>query len=195
MIAVAISAGVGIVLGLVGGYYGGWIDGVLMRIIDILLAFPGILLALAIVSVLGISLTNLMIAVGIGGVPSFARLVRGSTLTVKENLYVTVARSVGADDGLIIFRHILPNVASPIIVYATLRIAFAIIATSSLSYLGLGAKPPTPEWGVMLSDGREFMRVAPWVTTFPGLAILVSVMGINLLGDGLRDALDPRLRV
>ena len=195
VIAVAISAGAGIVLGLVGGYYGGWIDGVLMRIIDILLAFPGILLALAIVSVLGISLTNLMIAVGIGGVPSFARLVRGSTLGVKENLYVTVARSVGAGDRSIIFRHILPNVASPIIVYATLRIAFAIIATSSLSYLGLGAKPPTPEWGVMLSDGREFMRVAPWVTTFPGLAILVSVMGINLLGDGLRDALDPRLRV
>ena len=195
VIAVAISAGAGIVLGLVGGFYGGWIDGILMRVIDILLAFPGILLALAIVSVLGISLTNLMIAVGIGGVPSFARLVRGSTLTVKENLYVTVARSVGAGDGLIIFRHILPNVASPIIVYATLRIAFAIIATSSLSYLGLGAKPPTPEWGVMLSDGREFMRVAPWVTTFPGLAILVSVMGINLLGDGLRDALDPRLRV
>ena len=195
VIAVAISAGCGIVLGLVGGYYGGWIDGVLMRIIDILLAFPGILLALAIVSVLGISLTNLMIAVGIGGVPSFARLVRGSTLTVKENLYVTVARSIGAGDRLIISRHILPNVASPIIVYATLRIAFAIIATSSLSYLGLGAKPPTPEWGVMLSDGREFMRVAPWVTTFPGLAIMLSVMGINLLGDGLRDALDPRLRV
>jgi peptide/nickel transport system permease protein len=195
VVAVAISAGFGIVLGLVAGYYGGWIDGVLMRIIDILLAFPGILLALAIVSVLGISLTNLMIAVGIGGVPSFARLVRGSTLTVKENLYVTVARSIGARDGLIIFRHILPNVVSPIIVYATLRIAFAIIATSSLSYLGLGAKPPTPEWGVMLSDGREFMRVAPWVTTFPGLAIMLSVMGINLLGDGLRDALDSRMRV
>jgi peptide/nickel transport system permease protein len=195
VIAVAISAGFGILLGLVAGYYGGWIDAVLMRIIDVLLAFPGILLALAIVSVLGISLTNLMIAVGIGGIPSFARLVRGSTLTVKENLYVTVARSIGARDGLIIFRHILPNVVSPIIVYATLRIAFAIIATSSLSYLGLGAKPPTPEWGVMLSDGREFMRVAPWVTTFPGLAIMLSVMGINLLGDGLRDALDPRLRV
>ena len=195
VIAVGISAGFGIVIGLVAGYYGGWIDGVLMRIIDILLAFPGILLALAIVAVLGISLTNLMIAVGIGGVPSFARLVRGSTLTVKENLYVTVARSIGARDGLIIARHILPNLISPIIVYATLRIAFAIIATSSLSYLGLGAKPPTPEWGVMLSDGREFMRVAPWVTTFPGLAIMLSVMGINLLGDGLRDALDPRLRV
>jgi peptide/nickel transport system permease protein len=194
-VAVAISAGFGIVLGLVAGYYGGWIDGILMRIIDILLAFPGILLALAIVSILGISLTNLMIAVGIGGVPSFARLVRGSTLTVKEYLYVTVARSIGAKDAPIIFRHILPNVISPIIVYATLRIAFAIIATSSLSYLGLGAKPPTPEWGVMLSDGREFMRVAPWVTTFPGLAIMLSVMGINLLGDGLRDALDPRLRV
>ena len=195
VIAVAISAGFGIALGLVAGYYGGWIDAVLMRIIDILLAFPGILLALAIVAVLGISLTNLMIAVGIGGVPSFARLVRGSTLIVKENLYVTVARSIGARDGLIIVRHILPNVASPIIVYATLRIAFAIIATSSLSYLGLGAKPPTPEWGVMLSDGREFMRVAPWVTTFPGLAIMISVLGINMLGDGLRDALDPRLRV
>jgi peptide/nickel transport system permease protein len=184
-----------VVIGLVGGYYGGWIDGVLMRIIDVLLAFPGILLALAIVSVLGISLTNLMIAVGIGGIPSFARLIRGSTLTVKQNLYVTVARSIGAGDAAVIARHILPNVVSPIIVYATLRIAFAIIATSSLSFLGLGAKPPSPEWGVMLSDGREFLRVAPWVTTFPGLAIMISVMGINLLGDGLRDVLDPRLRV
>ncbi|HEV7666409.1 MAG TPA: ABC transporter permease [Chloroflexota bacterium] len=195
LVAVVIEATVGVLLGLIAGYYGGWIDGVLMRIIDVLLAFPGILLALAIVSVLGISLTNLMIAVGIGGIPSFARLIRGSTLTVKENLYVTVARSIGAGDASMITRHILPNVASPIIVYATLRIAFAIIATSSLSFLGLGAKPPSPEWGVMLSDGREFLRIAPWVTTFPGLAIMFSVMGINLLGDGLRDVLDPRLRV
>jgi peptide/nickel transport system permease protein len=195
VVAVAIEVTFGVVLGLVAGYYGGWIDGVLMRIIDVLLAFPGILLALAIVSVLGISLTNLMIAVGIGGIPSFARLIRGSTLTVKQNLYVTVARSIGARDAAMIARHILPNVASPIIVYATLRVAFAIIATSSLSFLGLGAKPPSPEWGVMLSDGREFLRVAPWVTTFPGLAIMISVMGINLLGDGLRDVLDPRLRV
>jgi peptide/nickel transport system permease protein len=195
LVAVLIEATVGVVVGLVGGYYGGWVDGVLMRIIDVLLAFPGILLALAIVSVLGISLTNLMIAVGIGGIPSFARLIRGSTLTVKQNLYVTVARSIGAGDAAVIARHILPNVVSPIIVYATLRIAFAIIATSSLSFLGLGAKPPSPEWGVMLSDGREFLRVAPWVTTFPGLAIMISVMGINLLGDGLRDVLDPRLRV
>jgi peptide/nickel transport system permease protein len=184
-----------VVVGLVAGYYGGWIDAVLMRCVDVLLAFPGILLALAIVSILGISLTNLMIAVGIGGIPSFARLIRGSTLSVKENLYVTVARSIGAVDNTIIFRHILPNIVSPIIVYATLRIAFAIIATSSLSFLGLGAKSPSPEWGVMLSDGREFMRVAPWVTTFPGLAIMLSVLGINLLGDGLRDVLDPRLRV
>ncbi len=195
LLAVAISAGLGILIGLLAGYYGGLLDDILMRLVDVLLAFPGILLALAIVSVLGISLTNLMIAVGIGGVPSFARLIRGSTLTVKEYLYVTVARSIGARDAAIIARHILPNVISPIIVYATLRIAFAIIATSSLSYLGLGAKPPTPEWGVMLSDGREFLRVAPWVTTFPGLAIMVSVMGVNLLGDGLRDVLDPRLRV
>jgi peptide/nickel transport system permease protein len=195
LVAVAIEATFGVLLGLIAGYYGGWIDGVLMRIIDVLLAFPGILLALAIVSVLGISLTNLMIAVGIGGIPSFARLIRGSTLTVKENLYVTVARSIGARDRAMIARHILPNVASPIIVYATLRVAFAIIATSSLSFLGLGAKPPSPEWGVMLSDGREFLRIAPWVTTFPGLAIMISVMGINLLGDGLRDVLDPRLRV
>jgi peptide/nickel transport system permease protein len=192
---VAISAGFGVMIGLISGYYGGWVDGILMRIMDILLAFPGILLALAIVSVLGISLTNLMIAVGIGGVPSFARLIRGSTLTTRENLYVTVARATGAQDGRIMLQHILPNVAAPIIVYATLRIAFAIIATSSLSYLGLGAKPPTPEWGVMLSDGREFLRVAWWVTTFPGLAIMVSVMGVNLLGDGLRDILDPRLRI
>jgi peptide/nickel transport system permease protein len=195
LVAVLIEASFGVVLGLVAGYYGGWIDSLSMRVIDVLLAFPGILLALAIVSVLGISLTNLMIAVGIGGIPSFARLIRGSTLGVKENLYVTVARSIGAHDSGIIFRHILPNVVSPIIVYATLRIAFAIIATSSLSFLGLGAKPPSPEWGVMLSDGREFLRVAPWVTTFPGLAIMISVMGINLLGDGLRDVLDPRLRV
>ncbi len=195
VIAVLIEASAGIVLGLVTAYYGGWIDAILMRIIDILLAFPGILLALAIVSVLGISLTNLMIAVGIGGIPSFTRLIRGSALAVKENLYVTVARSIGARDVSIIFRHVLPNVVSPIIVYATLRVAFAIIATSSLSFLGLGAKPPSPEWGVMLSDGREFMRVAPWLTTFPGLAIMISVMGINLLGDGLRDVLDPRLRI
>jgi peptide/nickel transport system permease protein len=195
LVAVLIEASVGVLAGLVAGYYGGWIDSVLMRIIDVLLAFPGILLALAIVSVLGISLTNLMIAVGIGGIPSFARLIRGSTLTVKQNLYVTVARSIGAGDTALIARHILPNVVSPIIVYGTLRIAFAIIATSSLSFLGLGAKPPSPEWGVMLSDGREFLRVAPWVTTFPGLAIMISVMGINLLGDGLRDVLDPRLRV
>ncbi len=195
LVAVLIEASFGVLIGLVAGYYGGWIDGLMMRVIDVLLAFPGILLALAIVSVLGISLTNLMIAVGIGGIPSFARLIRGSTLTVKENLYVTVAKSIGAGDAGVIFRHILPNVVSPIIVYATLRIAFAIIATSSLSFLGLGAKPPSPEWGVMLSDGREFLRVAPWVTTFPGLAIMISVMGINLLGDGLRDVLDPRLRV
>ncbi len=195
LVAVAIEASVGVIVGLVAGYYGGWIDAVLMRCVDVLLAFPGILLALAIVSILGISLTNLMIAVGIGGIPSFARLIRGSTLSVKENLYVTVARSIGAVDNTIIFRHILPNIVSPVIVYATLRIAFAIIATSSLSFLGLGAKSPSPEWGVMLSDGREFMRVAPWVTTFPGLAIMLSVLGINLLGDGLRDVLDPRLRV
>ena len=195
LVAVAIETVFGVILGLIAGYYGGWIDALMMRAIDILLAFPGILLALAIVSVLGISLTNLMIAVGVGGIPSFARLIRGSTLGVKENLYVTVARSIGAADRAIIFRHILPNVASPIIVYGTLRIAFAIIATSSLSFLGLGAKPPSPEWGVMLSDGREFLRVAPWVTTFPGLAIMISVLGVNLLGDGLRDVLDPRLRV
>lgn len=195
VVAVLIEVVFGVVLGLIAAYYGGWIDAVLMRIMDVLLAFPGILLALAIVSILGISLTNLMIAVGIGGIPSFARLIRGSALTVKENLYVTVARSIGAVDAAIIGRHILPNVVSPIIVYATLRVAFAIIATSSLSFLGLGAKPPSPEWGVMLSDGREFLRVAPWVTTFPGLAIMISVLGINLLGDGLRDVLDPRLRV
>ncbi len=195
LIAVAISASLGILVGLVAGYYGGWVDNLLMRLVDILLAFPGILLALAIVAVLGISLPNLMIAVGIGGVPSFARLIRGSTLAVKENLYVTVAQALGAPDRTIMFRHILPNVISPIIVYATLRVAFAIIATSSLSYLGLGAKPPTPEWGVMLSDGRDFLRVAPWVATFPGAAIMLTVMAINLLGDGLRDVLDPRLKV
>ena len=195
LVAVAIEASFGVVLGLVAGYYGGWIDSVLMRIDRCPAGVSG-------------HFAGAGHRLGSGDqpdqsddrgwyrrYPELCAIDSRIDAGVKENLYVTVARSIGAGRYRLIFRHILPNVVSPIIVYATLRIAFAIIATSSLSFLGLGAKSPSPEWGVMLSDGREFLRVAPWVTTFPGLAIMISVMGINLLGDGLRDVLDPRLRV
>ena len=193
-VAVVISAVVGILIGLISGYYGGWIDGLLMRVMDILLAFPGLLLALAVVAVLGISLQNLMIAVGIGGIPSFARLVRGSVLSVRENLYVTVARSLGARDGLIMGRHILPNIVSPVLVYATLRIAFANIAAASLSYLGLGVQPPTASWGNMLQGSLDYVTRAPWLVAAPGVMIFLTVLSIFLLADGLRDAFDPRMK-
>lgn len=194
LISVAIGASVGLVIGLIGGYYGGRIDALLVMFIDTMLAFPGILLALAIVGVLGPGLTNVMIAVGIASVPRYARLVRGSVLSAKEQVYVDSARVVGCSDLHIMFRHILPNVVAPAIVLGTLSIATAILSAAGLSFLGLGAQPPTPEWGLMVSGGRDFLRNAWWITTFPGLAIMVTVMSINLLGDGLRDAMDPRLR-
>lgn len=194
LIAVVIGGGLGLVLGALAGYAGGWTDEVIMRLIDIKLAFPGILLAIAVVVMLGPGLYNVMIAVGIGTVPTFTRVVRASVLAAKDRDYVVAARALGASDLSIMVRHILPNVIAPFVVLVTLDVATAILSGTALSYLGMGAKPPTPEWGLMLSDGRDFIRYAWWVGTFPGLAITLTVIGINLLGDGLRDALDPRLR-
>ncbi len=193
-VSVCIGATIGIILGLVSGYYGKWIDTVIMRIIDVLLAFPGILLALAIISALGPSLVNVMISVGVFSIPTFARIVRGSTLAAKKLEYVDAVRSLGASDFAIISRHILPNIMSPIIVQGTLRIATAILTAAGLSFLGLGAQPPTPEWGAMLSNGRDFLFTAPHIAMFPGIAISTLVLGFNLFGDGLRDALDPRMK-
>lgn len=192
--AVFFGAIVGITLGIIAGYYGRWVDAVIMRLMDILLAFPGILLALAIVSTLGASLGNVVIAIAIFSVPSFARIVRGSTLVVRNLEYIEAIRALGARDVKIIVQHVLPNVLSPIIVQGTLYIATAILIASGLSFLGLGAQPPTPEWGLMLAGGRDFIWNAIHVTLFPGLAIVLAVLAFNLLGDGLRDALDPRMK-
>jgi peptide/nickel transport system permease protein len=194
-ISVGIAATAGTAVGLVAGFYGGRVDGILMRIIDVMLAFPGILLALAIVSVLGPSLRNLMIAVGISAIPFYARLVRGSVLIAKEQLYVEAARVVGVPISTILIRHILPNVVAPIIIAATLGMGSAILAAAGLSFIGLGSQPPTPEWGRMLSEGRDYLRDGWWISTFPGIAIMLTVLGVNMLGDGLRDVLDPRLRI
>lgn len=184
----------GITLGLIAGYYGKWLDTIIMRCMDVLLAFPGILLALAIVSALGPSLVNVTIAVGAFSVPLFARIVRGSTLEVKQLEYIDAIRSLGAKDGTIIFKHILPNILSPIIVQGTLRVATAILSAAGLSFLGLGAQPPSSEWGTMLSSGRDFLFTAPYIAIFPGLAIAFLVLGFNIFGDGLRDAFDPRMK-
>ncbi|WP_080848301.1 nickel transporter permease [Cytobacillus gottheilii] len=194
ILSTMLGAVVGVILGIVSGYYGKWVDSLIMRICDVLLAFPGILLALAIVSILGPSTTNVIIAVAFFAVPTFARIVRGSTLSVKKLEYVDAIRAMGASDFRIIFKHILPNITSPIIVQSTLYIASAIITASALSFLGLGTQPPTPEWGTMLAQGRSFMAQAPHISLFPGLIILVVVVGFNLFGDGLRDALDPKTK-
>jgi peptide/nickel transport system permease protein len=193
-IAVGLAMICGIVLGLVAGYFGRTVDAMITVLIDIMLAFPGILLALAIIAILGPSLYNLMIAVAIAGIPAYTRLVRGTTLAAKQQAYVEAARVSGARDTAIMFRHILPNVLSPVIVLATLGIGSAILVGAALSFLGLGAKPPTPEWGAMLSAGRNYLSLAWWITFFPGLAIMLTVLSINMVGDGLRDALDPRLK-
>lgn len=185
---------IGVVLGMVSGYFGGMVDTIIMRLMDILLAFPGILLALAIVSVLGGSLTNVIIAVSIFSVPAFARIVRGSTLSVRKLEYIDAMRALGASNIRIIFKHILPNVMSPIIVQVTLRIATAILTASGLSFLGLGAQPPEPEWGAMLNDGRTYMNSAPHIILFPGIMIVIVVLAFNIFGDGLRDALDPKMK-
>lgn len=192
--AVAFGAFFGIILGLISGYYGKWIDTIISRCLDVMLAFPGILLALAIISALGPSLINVTIAVGIFSIPLFARIVRGSTMEVKKLEYIDAIRTLGANDFIIIFRHIFPNILSPIIVQGSLRLATAILSAAGLSFLGLGAQPPSPEWGAMLSSGRDFIFSSPFIAIFPGLMISILVLGFNLFGDGLRDALDPRMK-
>jgi peptide/nickel transport system permease protein len=194
LVAVVIAMVVGIILGMVGGYYGGTFDHLIMRLMDILLAFPGIFLAIAIIAVLGPGLTNLMLAAGIYSIPQFARIVRGSVLSLKEKEFVEAAKAVGEKDFNILFRYLLPNSMAPIIVQTTLRMATVLLTASGLSFLGLGVQPPTPEWGAMLSNARAYLITAPHVATVPGLAIMLVVMGFNLFGDGLRDSLDPRLR-
>ncbi len=192
--AVSLSMCIGGLLGAVAGYYGGRIDDVIMRFMDILLSIPQILLAVTIAAALGPGLLNLTIAVGIANIPSFARIVRGSVLSIVGQEYIEAAHCMGASDAWIIARHILPNCSAPIIVQATLRVAGAILAAAALSFLGLGIQPPTPEWGGMLSAARGFVRDYSYMTIFPGLAIMVTIMALNFLGDGLRDAMDPKMK-
>lgn len=194
LIAVSIALSVGMVVGSLAGYYGGRLDNIIMRFMDIMLAFPSILLAIALMAVLGRGVENAIIAIGIVSIPEYARIVRGSVLSVKENEYVQAARAIGNNDLQIIFKHILPNVMAPVIVRGTLGISTAILETSALGFLGLGVVPPFAEWGTMLGSGRGYMFNAPHLVFFPGIAITLTVMAFNLLGDGLRDALDPRLR-
>lgn len=193
LVAVAIAMTLGVTIGVVAGYFGGTTDGVLMRGIDILLAFPSLILALIAVFALGPGLTNAMIAVGIASIPAYARVTRSEVLSAKENDYVSAAEAIGARDLIVMGRHILPNIIAPNIVIAALGTGTAILTGSALSFLGLGAQAPLPEWGLMLSQGRGFMQLAWWLTVFPGLGIMVTVVALNLLGDGLRDVFDPRL--
>jgi len=192
----AVSLGLlgGITLGLLGGYYKK-LDGIIMRIVDLLFSFPGILLAMLIIAILGTSLVNVAIAISIWSIPSCARIVRGSVLSIKEKEYIMALKSLGASDLRIMIRHILPNAMAPIIVFATMRMGTAILSTASLSYLGLGAQPPTPEWGAMISQGQDYMWTSPHLTIVPGIAIMLVVFAFNVVGDGLRDALDPSMDI
>jgi len=193
-LSVAIALAVALTLGCLAGFAGGFIDVVIMRIVEILLAFPYLLLAIAVVSALGPGVLNTTIAVGIWGAPTATRLVRGAVLVARDSEYARAARALGASAGRVLIRHVLRNVLPTVIVYSTLFMANAILVEAALSFLGLGAQPPTASWGLMVSSGRDFLLVAPHIATVPGLAIMVAVLGFNLLGDGLRDALDPRLR-
>ena len=192
--AVTFAALFGTILGLLSGYFGGMPDRIMMRICDVMFSFPDIILAIAIVAILGPGLENVLIAVAIFGIPSFARIMRGSMLSLKQNLYVEAARSIGVTNSSIIFKHIFPGAFSSLIVNYTMRIGTAILSAASLSFLGMGAKPTDAEWGAMLSTGRDYIGKAPHVAFFPGLAILLTVLAFNLLGDGLRDALDPKIK-
>ncbi len=194
IISVSFALLLGVPMGVLSGYYGGLTDRLIMRMVDLMLTFPGILLALVIVAVLGPSLLNAMIAVGISASPTYARVVRATTLAAKTEAYIEAARALGCSSLRIILRHILPNTVAPLIVLGTLGVAGAMISAAALSFLGLGAQPPEPEWGALMSEGRSYLRVAWWMTAFPGFAIMLTVLAINLFGDGLRDALDPRLR-
>ncbi|MGL4367282.1 MAG: ABC transporter permease [Brevinemataceae bacterium] len=193
-ISVFISIMIGGFLGAVAGYFGGWLDNLVMRIMDVFLAIPSILLSIAVVSALGPSLPNLVIALSISTIPIYSRIVRASVLSIRSQEFIEAAHAIGANDIYIIIKHVIPNVLSPIIVQGTLGVASAILNIAGLSFIGLGIQPPDPEWGSMLAGGRNFMRNAPGVTTYPGVAIMLSILSLNLLGDGLRDALDPRLK-
>lgn len=194
IIAVGIAGTLGSLLGLLTGYVGGWVDAAGQWLVDVLLAFPGLLLALAIIAVLGPGLPNVMVAVGIGSMPAYARLMRGQVLSLKHDEFVEAARVIGCSSARILFVHILPNTLSPVIVLASLGFAGSVLSAAALSFIGMGAQPPTPEWGAMLATGREYLREEWWIATFPGMAIALTVLGFNLLGDGLRDTLDPQGR-
>ncbi|WP_042454939.1 nickel transporter permease [Neobacillus dielmonensis] len=185
---------IGTILGIVAGYYGRWVDSIISRIFDIMLAFPSILLAIAVVAILGPSLENALIAIAVVNIPNFGRLIRSKVLSVKQEEYIMAARAIGMKDSRILLRHILPNSISPVIVQATLAIATAIIEAAALGFLGMGAQAPTPEWGKMLSDSKNYLMQAPWTLFFPGMAIMLTVLGFNLMGDGLRDVLDPKMK-
>jgi glutathione transport system permease protein len=193
-LSVLLGGVVGVSLGVISGFFGGWLDGLIMRVMDVMLAFPGILPAIAVVAILGPGIVNVIYAIAISAVPVFARLVRGTTLALKQTLYVQASRSIGVSRAQLMLRHILPGTLPGVIVYASLRMGTSILTAASLSFIGLGAQPPSPEWGAMLSDGRSYLGVADHITIFPGLAILITVLAFNLLGDGLRDALDQKLR-
>ncbi len=191
---VALALAVGLPLGLLAGYAGGLIDNLLMRAVEVILAFPTLVLALGITAILGPKLSHALLAIGLVFVPNFARLIRGQVLSVREHDYVTAARALGGSDTRVVLQHVLPNCVAPLLVQSSFAISFAILVEAALSFLGLGTQPPTPSWGIMLSQGRGYLEQAPWLGAFPGLAIFVTVLGFNLVGDGLRDALDPRLK-
>jgi glutathione transport system permease protein len=193
-ISVLLGALIGTILGLISAFYGKWVDSIIMRICDVLFAFPGILLAIGIIAILGPSLVNVVIAISIFSIPNFARIVRSSALSIKSTVYVEATKSIGAKNRRIIWKHIFPGTISSIIVNFTMRIGTAILTAASLSFLGLGAQPPTPEWGAMLSGGRDYLSTAPHLTFYPGLAIFLTVLAFNLFGDGLRDTLDPKIK-
>nr|WP_302135274.1 ABC transporter permease [uncultured Schaedlerella sp.] len=192
--SVAIATAAGVLLGVAAGYFGGITDAVISRILEVMLSFPEVMLALLIMSILGSSLNNIMLAIGIVYTPIFARIARGAVLSVKDSLYVEAARSIGVRDVTIIVRHVLPNILSPVLVQVTLSLAFAILSEAALSFLGIGVEPDIPSWGIMLNNGKAWIEIAWWVGVFPGIAIALAVLGFNILGDGLRDVLDPRLR-
>ena len=193
-LSVLIAVSGGVILGLIAGYYGGWVDNVLSRVLEIVMAFPGILFAITIIAILGPSLDNLVVALGVFGWPDYARIVRGSVLSARQREYVEAARAVGAKAGRVMVRHILPNVIAPVIILSATRFGGALLTGSGLSFIGLGVPIPQPEWGAIMATGRDYMSRAWWITVFPGVLIAFAVLGVNLLGDGLRDVLDPRLR-
>lgn len=195
VLAVSVSAAAGVPVGLLSGYYGGRFDLLVQRLVDLLLAFPGFLLALTLVAVLGVGVANVVVAVGLASTPLYVRLVRGVALTVRHQAFVEAARAMGASDRRILFRHVLPNCLAPVIVQSTLQLGTAILTAAGLGFLGLGVKPPTPEWGTMLGEGQTYLFSSWYMATFPGLAIFLTVLAFNLLGDGLRDALDPRMKL